>query len=183
MMDEHNAIGRDFRYESLRSLRPEDAAPMLEWMHDPDIAGRFQADFMSLQEEDALGFIKGSWIDGRSLHFAISDDGDDAYLGTVSLKNIDTQNASAEYAIGTQRRAHGTGAALSATRSVLRYAFGNLGLHRVYLNVRADNPRAIRFYEKVGFRREGIARDALKPGGGAGFIDLVWFAILESDCL
>ena len=51
-----------------------------------------------------------------------------------------------------------------------------LGLHRVELHVHADNPRAIALYEKVGFVREGVARDAVKIDGR--FIDAIQMAVI-----
>ncbi len=50
------------------------------------------------------------------------------------------------------------------------------GLHRVELHVHADNPRAIALYEKVGFVREGVARDAVKIDGR--FIDAIQMAMI-----
>lgn len=176
------ALGRDFDFGCLRSLREDDATLMLEWMHDGAIAGLFAYDFSSMGIDDALEFIQGSWSCAGSLHFAI-DDGNGEYLGTVSLKGIDERNGSAEYAISTRHCAHGSGAAMRATRDVLDFAFGEVGLHRVYLDVRADNARAIRFYEKVGFAQEGIARKALRlPGPDPqGYVDLIWLAMLRDE--
>jgi RimJ/RimL family protein N-acetyltransferase len=56
------------------------------------------------------------------------------------------------------------------------YAARELGLHRVELHVHADNPRAIALYEKVGFVREGMARDAVKIDGR--FIDAIQMAVI-----
>jgi RimJ/RimL family protein N-acetyltransferase len=42
----------------------------------------------------------------------------------------------------------------------LGFAFGEMNLHRVFLTVYADNQRAIRCYEKCGFRHEGRQREA-----------------------
>ncbi|MBP1845366.1 RimJ/RimL family protein N-acetyltransferase [Rhizobium petrolearium] len=50
------------------------------------------------------------------------------------------------------------------------------GFHRVELHVHADNPRAIALYEKVGFVREGVARDAVKIDGR--FIDAIQMAVI-----
>lgn len=61
---------------------------------------------------------------------------------------------------------------ISATLEAAR----ELGLHRVELDVHADNPRAIALYEKVGFVREGIARDAVKIDGR--FIDAIQMAVI-----
>lgn len=51
-----------------------------------------------------------------------------------------------------------------------------MGLHRVDLDVHADNARAARLYEKVGFQREGVARDAVLIDGH--YIDLIKMAII-----
>ncbi len=153
---------------------------MLEWMGDGDVANWFQVDFSSFGIAEAERFIEESAETTESRHFAITDQ-NDAYLGTVSLKHIDMVNRSAEYAISTRRCAHGTGAAYGATIDVLRYAFEELHLHRVFLDVRADNTRAIAFYDKVGFLREGVSRDGMANKGGAGFVDLIWFSMLEED--
>lgn len=52
----------------------------------------------------------------------------------------------------------------------------NLGLHRVELDVHADNPRAERLYKSVGFQHEGVARDAVRIDGH--YIDLIKMAII-----
>lgn len=51
------------------------------------------------------------------------------------------------------------------------------GIYRVTLEARSDNTRAIRLYERVGFRREGIARAALRFDGR--FHDAVQMALLQ----
>lgn len=50
------------------------------------------------------------------------------------------------------------------------------GLRRIELDVHADNPRAIALYEKVGFVREGIARDAVRIDGR--YIDSIGMAMI-----
>nr|WP_156615370.1 GNAT family protein [Agrobacterium vitis] len=52
-----------------------------------------------------------------------------------------------------------------------------IGLHRVELDAHADNTRAIRLYESVGFLREGVARDAVRIDGR--FVDVIHMAILR----
>lgn len=172
-------IGNDFEYGCLRSLAESDAPDMLEWMHDETIANVFSANFLDFTEDDVNDFVQKSWTDAESLHFAIAGEGGE-YLGTVSLKDIDETTLSAEYAISTRKTAQGTGAAMRATRDVLAYAFNVLGLERVYLNVKCTNPRAMHFYEKVPFTREGTFRKAIQNTDGK-LIDLAWFSMLREE--
>ncbi|CDZ46684.1 GNAT family N-acetyltransferase [Neorhizobium galegae] len=62
---------------------------------------------------------------------------------------------------------------------LIRAAIGQArdrGFHRVELHVHADNPRAIALYEKVGFVREGVARDAVRIDGR--FVDSISMALV-----
>lgn len=153
----------------LRKLQQKDIHRMLEWMHDPLVNCHFRANFSKMTEDDAKAFIENSFND-ENVNFAFTDDNDN-YLGTISLKNISKNDKNAEFAIVTRREAQGTGAAFKATIEILRYAFNDLALHRVYLNVLEDNKRANRFYEKCGFNYEGKFMEHLfinRNGGGGG---------------
>lgn len=172
-------IGENLEFGCLRSLSENDAEGMLEWMHDGAIATMFSANFLEFDESDVKEFIKESWSGSESLHFAITDDCK-SYLGTVSLKHIDSENLSAEYAISTRKAAQGTGASMRATKDILAYAFEELGLERVYLNVKSTNGRAIRFYEKVPFVKEGTFRKAIRDADGQ-LVDLVWYSMLREE--
>ncbi len=172
------SVDPGFRFGCLRALEPRDAAGMLEWMRDQDVASVFQSDFSRMNEARVLGFIRSSCEPGSSLHFSVADE-NDVYMGTVSLKNVDAENRCAEYAISMRSSAHGTGLSMRATRDVLKYAFGELGLHRVYLCVRTDNVRARKFYRKAGFVYEGTARDTLMMNGE--FVNLEWYSVLEGE--
>jgi RimJ/RimL family protein N-acetyltransferase len=62
-----------------------------------------------------------------------------------------------------------------------------MGLHRVWLHTFADNIRAEALYEKFGFKREGIERDALRVGDQFlsqtrwSLLRQEWLAVEESE--
>ena len=141
----------------LRELKIKDAEGMLEWMHDPDIQSCFHANMTSKTMRDVEGFIEKAEyapVHNCSIHYAITDDNDE-YMGTISLKRIDLEAHNAEYAISLRQCARGKGIGKSATIEILRIAFEEFGLERVYLNVLSDNTKAIGMYETVGFVYEG----------------------------
>lgn len=51
------------------------------------------------------------------------------------------------------------------TKAVVKYAFKDLGLHRIEGNVMPRNERSLRVVEKCGFQSEGIAEKYLKING------------------
>lgn len=160
----------------LRKLDLKDAPFMLEWMHDEESKLIFQNDFASMTEEKVVNFISNS-NDEKNKHFAIVDDKDDEYLGTISLKNIDMKNKNAEYAISTRKKARGIGCNKIATELMIKYGFEELGLHKIYLNVLSTNTRAIKFYKKCGFVYEGTFKDYLLINGE--FKNLEWYGIIN----
>ena len=59
------------------------------------------------------------------------------------------------------------------------FAFEELKLHRLELDVYSFNPRAERVYQKAGFRREGVLRDAVLDG--QQYVDDILMSILEEE--
>lgn len=161
----------------LRKLEEKDAPLMLEWMHDSEINCNFQADFALATMDSVLRFIHDSFNE-ENKNFAFTDENDE-YLGTISLKHISYKNGNAEYAIVTRKKAQGTGAAKKATQELLDYAFGELKLHKVYLNVLEENVRAQKLYEKCGFVYEGSAVDAVRINGK--YRTLKWYGIIKEQ--
>lgn len=161
----------------LRNLENKDAVFMLEWMHDESLTYYFAHEFMNMTLENTLKFINTDH--GNSKHFTIVSDETDEYLGTVSLKSIDLINKNAEYAISLRSCAISKGIAKAATHLILIFAFEELELEKVYLNVLSENKRAVRFYEKFGFHLEGeFIKHSLHRGE---LKDLKWFAAYKED--
>ncbi|MEC0205329.1 GNAT family N-acetyltransferase [Paenibacillus lautus] len=94
------------------------------------------------------------------LLIALSDN--DQMIGDIALQDIDYVNRNANMRIALDKGEHlGKGYGPEAIRLLLEYAYGILNLHRIELQVFDYNERAIKAYEKVGFKREGVQRDAL----------------------
>ena len=76
---------------------------------------------------------------------------DGVYVGNIYLTDID--GVSAEYQIFIGEKSYwGQGIATEASRQIIRYAFEELKLAKVYLNVKPQNSRAIRLYKRLGFK-------------------------------
>lgn len=100
-------------------------------------------------------------------------------VGLIGLLSIDKINKKAEFYITIGNTAFKRkGIATKATKLLLGYAFGELGLNKVYLNVDSDNNPACMLYEKVGFVCEGIFIQDLNRRGC--MIDRKRYAILAN---
>lgn len=136
----------------LRKLQQADAPLMLEWMQDAEATHWLEKDFSDMSLEDCRGFIDFAADATDDLHLAIADDAGE-YMGTVSLKHIDRENGSAEFAIVARRVAWGKGLSRYAMTEIIRIGLYDLGLKTVYWCVDPANKRAVCFYDKGGYKR------------------------------
>ncbi|HEY4430969.1 MAG TPA: GNAT family protein [Paenibacillus sp.] len=104
----------------------------------------------------------------------------DELIGEVVLNEIDPDNRSANIRIGIRGHEHrGKGYGTEAMTQMMRYGFEALKLHRIHLGVYPFNPRAVHVYEKLGFKRDGVERDALYVDGE--FHNLILMSMLENE--
>ena len=103
----------------------------------------------------------------------------DLIIGTVTLLNISEKHARAEigYAIG--RDYWGQGLAREAAATAIRFAFDELGLHRIEADADPRNERSLRLLERLGFRREGLLRERYRANGE--WQDAVFLALLRAE--
>lgn len=100
--------------------------------------------------------------------------------GEAVLNEIDQHLRCANFRIALfDRELFSRGLGTWMTEKTLEYAFEEMKLHRVSLEVFSFNPRAIRVYEKVGFRREGVLKDAVLDGDR--YADSILMAVLEEQ--
>ena len=161
----------------LRQLKQADIDGMLDWMHDPKVNKYFRFNAANATRDTVDAFIKEAQVaanNNSDYHFAIVND-DDEYMGTVSLKHIDNEKKEAEYAIAVRSKFHHMGVGSFATKSILDFAFNELNLESVYLNVLSENTGAKKLYEKMGFVVYMHESNAVEINGD--YKDLYWYRI------
>jgi RimJ/RimL family protein N-acetyltransferase len=100
-------------------------------------------------------------------------------VGACELAEISTRSRSAMLGIWIARDHWGQGLGTDAVRTLCRFGFREMNLHRITLHVYETNPRAIRTYEKVGFKEEGRMREDHFAGGRR--VDVVVMGLLEGE--
>ncbi len=150
----------------LRSLERQDLQIVANWRNHPTIRSSFFSAYpivISCQDKWYDGYLSR----GNSLIFMICLHETNQPVGMVGLDCIDHRNQSAEYGrmLIAEAQFRGQGYAKDATITLLRYAFEDLNLNRIYLKVYEKNNNAISLYERCGFSKEGIEREAVFMGG------------------
>jgi RimJ/RimL family protein N-acetyltransferase len=165
----------------LRALEVADLERTWKWHNDPRLYDTLVSPFRYVSQAAEEVWIRTKVAYSRTeVQLAICLKEGDRHIGNIHLTDIDwvARHGSLGLFIGeTEDRSKGYGQ--QAVRLMLRHAFADLGLYRVYLTVLDDNPQAIRVYEKCGFVVEGRLRQhAYKRGQ---FRDLILMGICVSD--
>jgi RimJ/RimL family protein N-acetyltransferase len=146
----------------LRGIERADIPSFVRWFNDPEVRQHMNVFApMSTAEEERWFETRLERKDEYIFALEVDLEGQWVHIGNAGLHSIDWKNRSAVFGIvigekGCWGKGHGT----AATRAMLLFAFDELNLNRVELEVFDSNPRARRAYEKAGFRLEGTRRQS-----------------------
>jgi len=117
-----------------------------------------------------------------SYFFSIRTIAEDKLIGDLGLDVVDWSGRDAFVGLGIGESEYwGRGYGTDVMDILLRFAFTEINLRRVTLTVFEYNPRAIRSYEKAGFRHEGRERKVLNKEGKRW--DMLFMGILREEWL
>ncbi len=165
----------------LRPIERDDLPRYVEWFNDPEARRHLlmYLPFSLAQEERWFENLLGRLERQTDAILAI-ETGEGVHIGNMGLHAIDWRNRAAELGIFIGDKTYwGQGYGTDAIRTLLGLAFREMNLHRVFLRVNEDNARGIRCYEKAGFQREGVSRDAAFKQGT--YYDQYVMSILETE--
>ncbi len=163
----------------LRALDRSEASIILPWVNDQRVIRNLLIHRpTSLAAEEA--FIESVTRSDTDVVMGICERSTDRLIGACGLHRIDSRNRHAMYGIFIgEADARGKGYGTEVTSLMVGYGFATLNLNRVWLHVYEDNKGAIRAYEKVGFRLEGVLRQDNFREGRYG--NTVVMGILRSE--
>lgn len=164
---------------SLRPIRESDLADLLRWRQDPEVV-RFWDDapedldacreeFLDLDTVPVWRFViewEGRGVGNIEYSHPYADTD---YLWTAGIDIFIGEPDARDRGVGTE-----------AVRTLLQYLFEVKRLHRVTIDPEVGNPRAIRSYEKAGFRFDGVLRHNDRFGSGR-YVDTHFMSILEDE--
>ncbi len=128
--------------------------------------------------EDYVRSLSKSARSGDSYMWGMFLDG--AFVGQISLGSVSLgslRGATIGYWVSSA--VAGRGVTPTAVAMVMDYAFLEMRLHRIEINIRPENSASLRVAEKLGLRREGLRKQYLHINGH--WADHVSFAITEDE--
>ncbi len=164
----------------LRAREPEDEPLYYAWLNDPavtdyltvryPVSHQFEREWLTNDKGPAYehaGFVVETLADGRA-------------IGSVTLRGQapELRQAVLGIFIGDGEYRDG-GYGTDTMRVACRFGFEEMNLRRISLDVYADNPRALRVYEKVGFVVEACRRGAVYKHGR--YLDVLTMGLLAGE--
>jgi RimJ/RimL family protein N-acetyltransferase len=160
----------------LRRITEADLPARVRWFNDPEVTEWLVHEGERTLEQEREWFAT---LSSRELPEVLAIEVDGRHIGDAALRNLGN-GVTADFGILIgEKSCWGHGYGTAATREVLRMGFDERSLHRIQLNALATNARAIRCYEKCGFRREGLQRQTVLKRGALA--DLVIMGLLREE--
>lgn len=141
--------------------------PWVPFNTDPDASWRYA-------EASAA-----DWDHARAVRFSIRDRASRRFLGVVGLESLAHLHQSTELGYWLRVDMIGRGFMTEAAGAVVAWAFQRVNAHRVRVAAATDNHASLGVIRRLGFRFEGIARQAERCQGR--WLDHAIFALLATD--
>lgn len=163
----------------LRPFRKSDLPHVMKWSRDPEIR-KLTGETEPMSRAKAEEWYRKMRREEDRVWFTIVLKDGDRVIGESGLLRIFKPWRCTDMTIIIgEKDAWGAGYGTEAGRLVLDHAFKKLGLHRVSIGVVGFNKRALRFWEGLGFKREGAQRDGYYCEGRHS--EFVMMSILENE--
>ena len=167
----------------LREMESSDTPDIVRWRNSDAVRKNF-IDQNLFTEESHERWLNNVVKAGRAKQFVIcirmDAEGEFVPVGSVYFRDIDNTHHKAEYGIFIgEDFARGKHVGSRVAGMMIRYAFREMKLHRVFLRVYADNIAAIKSYENAGFVKEALLHDDVFVNGK--YRDIVLMAAINTD--
>ncbi|WBW97337.1 GNAT family N-acetyltransferase [Oceanirhabdus sp. W0125-5] len=162
----------------LSPINVEDYEIYTKWMNDLNVTinlGNFAKNFSKSKEKESVERLAN-----EESNFAIVLKEGDKLIGNCSLFSINNIHRRADLGIFIGEEEHrGNGYGVEAIELILSHGFRVLGLNNVILRVFSFNERAIRAYEKIGFKEIGRRREAFYINNK--YYDVIYMDIIQRE--
>jgi diamine N-acetyltransferase len=149
----------------LRGWREADLSVLCELRNDVELQAQLIARPRGSDRPQVRQWLRVRGADEHGLLLVIADREDDRALGYLQLQGMTGIDRRAELGICLHRTAQGRGTGTESLQLLEPYLRDVWAIRKIFLQVRADNNRAISCYERVGYERCGLLREHVFADG------------------
>ena len=165
----------------LRPREMKDATFIFKWYRDKDLMMYYGHEKYRVTLEEEKKHVRSLKKKDSGEESFMIETYDGQVLGTIGIdKNKCNKNVELYVMVG-EKSAQGKGYAQEAMNLLINYVFKKNIYNRIELNVSRPYRRAINLYEKLGFKKEGIKRQAGWNKITKEFEDIVVMSMLRSE--
>lgn len=163
----------------LSPLSAADSETLFGWINERDLV-IFNSGYKPVHKPNHEAWFEGIVKKTDLFIFGVRRIEDDKLIGSCQLNNLNYVSRTAELQIRIATdEDRGKGFGSDAVQLLLKFAFDDLNLNKVYLNVFSTNARAIKAYQKAGFRQECELRQHAFVDGK--YLNIIVMAVLRED--
>jgi len=149
----------------LREIEKEDLDLIVKWRNDFEILG-WLFSYLPLSKAKQKKWYEKYLEDHTQQIFIIELKKEKKPVGTIGLTDIDYKNQKGELTIIIgEKKYRQQGLGKEALKLLVNFAFKEMNLRKIKALVFSDNEKAIKLYEKCGFKEEGILREEIFKNG------------------
>ncbi len=143
----------------LRAFERDDAERCYRWMNDPNIVRTLKSRYPIAFQNEAEWLDRAMHANANERHFAVERKDDRTHIGNASIHDIDWVSRTAAFGLFIgEPSAWNRGFGSDAIRTLVRFAFEEMNLRKLRINVFEYNDRAKHVLESQGFVQEGRLR-------------------------
>jgi RimJ/RimL family protein N-acetyltransferase len=164
----------------LRAMEPSDAEALWRWNHDPEVMRWMDEGYPQSLARVQKSMEERPRNDYGDVLFGVEGLSDAKLIGLVRLHGAEPETGIAELDVYLGEKEYwGKGFATDAVRTVCRYGFEKMRLHKITLTVVTENEAAHHIYQKVGFADEGRLRQVFRRD--VQWLDKFTMGLLEDE--
>ena len=171
----------DGKLVRLREYRKSDIKLVLEYINDVEVKRNLNPGipFPYTMEDEEKWYETNSALND-TYNFAIETIEDKIYFGGCGINNVDWKNSKVVVGIFIGNKDYwNNGYGTDAMNVLIKFIFEQMNINKIKLHVYSFNERAIKCYEKCGFKQEGVLRKELYRNGQ--YYDEILMGLLKEE--
>ena len=167
----------------LRPLMIKDYIYFFKWLNDPQVL-QFIGFYLPASEMKEKKWVEEYSLKNNSLEvlFIIETASDSVVIGFCVIGKINYKDCNAEFTVIIGDSSYwGKGIGQEASKLLIKYAFNQLNLHRLYTGVYSFNNKSLKLIERLGFKKEGRQRQSIYKNGK--YHDIILFGLLKEEMI